>query len=220
MHSAIQNNLGELFTLLALLDPLKFPSREEFNAKYEQSDPQHWNAQCLEQRQYFLNRIAHTIMCAVCLKFANHGLCQRCDGSAHRAAAVHVPTHEGRCREVSAAKRRDAHRSGDDHPAEAVSTHHTRGQAQKRIPIDTRAHSLGSLAVFLACRYYRAVFEKNIEFLAGKGDKKSQSNLMNVAMQLRKGESTNAPQTSLMRQAGKGISSLSCALVAFFVVFS
>ena len=33
----IQNSLNELFTLLQLIDADKFPSREEFNAKYKQS---------------------------------------------------------------------------------------------------------------------------------------------------------------------------------------
>lgn len=33
----IQNSLNELFTLLQLLDPEQFPSRAEFNEKYQQS---------------------------------------------------------------------------------------------------------------------------------------------------------------------------------------
>lgn len=36
-------------------------------------------------------------------------------------------------------------------------------------------------------QYYRAVFERNVDFLAGKdGNKKNLASLMNVAMQLRK----------------------------------
>lgn len=35
-------------------------------------------------------------------------------------------------------------------------------------------------------RYYRAVYERNIAFLQGNAEKKTQANLMNVAMELRK----------------------------------
>jgi len=53
------------------------------------------------------------------------------------------------------------------------------------------------LRVLCVCRYYRAVFEKNLEFLQGKSDRKTKHNLINVAMELRKVCNVSATQVHM-----------------------
>jgi chromodomain-helicase-DNA-binding protein 7 len=61
----IQNNLGELFTLLHFLDPDEFDSREEFNAKYAhlQTSGQASDVTALQEviRPYFYRRMKHDV---------------------------------------------------------------------------------------------------------------------------------------------------------------
>ena len=53
-------------------------------------------------------------------------------------------------------------------------------------------------------RYHRAVYERNIAFLQGNAEKKTQANLMNVAMELRKVCNVRGQCQPLTRRFARG----------------
>jgi hypothetical protein len=65
------------------------------------------------------------------------------------------------------------------------------------------------LCLPLSFRYYRAVYERNIAFLQGNAEKKTQANLMNVAMELRKVCNVSCPTAASASQACSCV--LACA---------